>query len=111
MNNKLPPLKEKDIEKQIVSVLQRVGALVIQTHGQIWNKVPPKAGISDLIACLDGKCIAIEVKRPGGKLTENQERFLHDVRAAGGIAFVAYDVVDVVKALGLKVRLMPMFGG
>jgi hypothetical protein len=34
---------------------------------------------------------------------------LHNVRAAGGIAFVAYSVDDVVRELGLAVQLYPLF--
>lgn len=105
------PLTESNITLQIKHMLEKLGAQVIQTHGQIWAKIPPFAGLSDLIVNIDGKFVAIEVKRPSCKLTALQEQFLHDVRAAGGIAFVAYSVEDVVRELGLKVKLYPLFGG
>lgn len=98
------PIKETDITRQIKDVLKHAGAFPIKIAGG-----PFMHDISDLLVCLDGKFVAIEVKRPQGKLTEGQERFLHNVRAAGGIAFVAYSVDDVVAQLGLKARLYPMF--
>lgn len=42
-----------------------------------------------------GKFVAIEVKRPGGKVSADQSAFLEGVRAAGGIGIVAYSVKDV----------------
>lgn len=98
------PIKETDITRQIKDVLKHAGAFPIKIAGG-----PFQHDISDLLVCLDGKFVAIEVKRPQGKLTDGQERFLHNVRAAGGIAFVAYSVDDVVAQLGLKARLYPMF--
>ena len=77
-------------------------------------------GVSDIIGLVPGRAIrevskgvfechphpygrffAIEVKRPGGRLTANQAAFLAAVRAHGGIAFVAESVEDVRKELGL----------
>lgn len=98
------PLKETDITKSIKDVLKHCGAFPIKIAGG-----PFQHDIADLLVCLDGRFVAIEVKRPKGKLTDGQERFLHNVRAAGGKAFVAYSVDDVVRELGLDVKLYPMF--
>lgn len=57
-------------------------------------------GISDVIGCMKGgRLIAVEVKRPGKKATEDQASFLDAVRKAGGVAILAYSVDDVVKAM------------
>lgn len=98
-------LKESDISKQIRSLLFQVGGLPIKIAGGAYQR----PGISDFLVCLEGRFIAIEVKKPGLKMTEKQELFQHEVRAAGGIAFVAYSVDDVVRELGLDVKLYPMF--
>lgn len=98
-------LSESDISKQIRQLLFRVGAFPIKIAGGPYQK----PGISDWLVCFEGRFIAIEVKKPGGKLTEKQEQFLHDVRAAGGIAFVAYSVDEVIENLGLSVKLNPLF--
>lgn len=54
-------------------------------------------GVSDIIGCLpkSGRFLAIEVKRPGGKATQEQQNFLDTINEAGGLAFVATSVEDV----------------
>src|SRR3990167_1003349 len=46
-----------------------------------------------------GRFLAIEVKRAQGLVTPAQQRFLDQVTAAGGTAFVARSVDDVARAL------------
>lgn len=41
-----------------------------------------------------GQFVAVEVKRPGGRTTEQQEQFLAMVRQRGGLAGVARSVDD-----------------
>ena len=53
-------------------------------------------GISDILGIFsDGRMIAIEIKRPGAKPTEDQGAFLRIVQNCGGIAFVATSVEEV----------------
>src|SRR5690348_4900051 len=54
-------------------------------------------GVSDIIGLLPptGRFLAIEVKRPGGKATQEQQHFIDTINAAGGLAFVAYSVEEV----------------
>ena len=63
-------------------------------------------GISDIIGIYRGRFLAIEVKRPGNKLSDKQAQFLRSVSASGGIAMVAYSVDDVINDLGLKDKLL-----
>ena len=59
-----------------------------------------KRGISDLIGQMkDGRFLACEVKREGAKLMDHQRDFLNEVRANGGVAFVARNLADVETAL------------
>jgi len=52
-------------------------------------------GLSDIIGMLkDGRFLAVEIKRPGGKLTTNQREFLTLVAHAKGVAFRADSVND-----------------
>lgn len=53
------------------------------------------AGIPDIIVCYRGKFIALEAKRPGGKLTKLQEKTIKDIRAAGGKVYVVMSVDEV----------------
>ena len=49
-----------------------------------------ETGIADLIGVINGKGVALELKTPGGrhKLSPEQENFLADWSAAGGMAAV-----------------------
>jgi hypothetical protein len=59
-------------------------------------------GCSDVIGQLTtGQFLAIEVKRPSGKTTPEQQAFLQQVAAHGGIALVARSADDVIAALGV----------
>ena len=57
-------------------------------------------GQSDILGMLrDGRFLAVEVKRPGGRLTSEQAAFLAGVSQQGGVAIVATDVHDVLTVL------------
>lgn len=105
MRNSNQKINETSITRLIKQVLFQCGAFPIKIAGGPYQK----PGISDLLICYEGKFVAVEVKKPGGKLSPLQEQFLHDVRTAGGIAFVAYSVDDVVRELKLQVKLYPIF--
>lgn len=46
-----------------------------------------------------GQLIAIEVKTPKGKVSEDQKEFLKKIESFGGIALVARSLDDVIKAM------------
>jgi hypothetical protein len=57
-------------------------------------------GSSDLIGWTkDGRFLAIEVKTPGKKATEDQEWFLAAVRTAGGVGITATSGEDALRQL------------
>jgi hypothetical protein len=67
------------------------------------------AGIPDIVVCLKGRFVAIEVKAPGKtkNTTPLQDYALGRIRQTGGIAFVA-DSVDTVKTkLSLEGLVIP----
>lgn len=58
-------------------------------------------GCPDVLGQLtDGRLLGVEVKAPKGKPSPEQTAFLARINGAGGVAFVARSLVDVVKALG-----------
>ena len=95
---RLKPLLESEITATIREMLERLNARTIKICGGPYQE----NGIADLLVCLDGKFIAIEVKRPGCKPTPLQIKFLDEIRRAGGIAFIASSLEDVVRELGSK---------
>jgi hypothetical protein len=58
-------------------------------------------GVSDIIGCIPktGRFLAIEVKRPGGKPSPEQQQFIDMINGAGGLAFLAMSVEDVISKL------------
>ncbi len=58
-------------------------------------------GCPDVLGMLtDGRLLGVEVKSPTGKLRPEQSIILERIRGAGGVAFVARDLRDVMRELG-----------
>jgi len=66
--------------------LESLGARVIKYHGSAMNE----AGVSDLLVCLKGQFIALEIKMEGKKPRPNQIAFIESIIKAGGKAGVVY---------------------
>ncbi len=66
-----------------------------KVHGSMYQK----AGVPDIIACINGYFVAIEIKRPGGVVSPLQQFNIDEIHRNGGVAFVAYSVEDVHKQL------------
>lgn len=82
---------ETKVQSKIIKYMKSLGAHVINT-----TKVSPN-GTADLLCCLDGRFIAIEVKRSKKEdLPDIQTYQIKKVRNAGGISFYAHSV-DCVK--------------
>ncbi len=57
-------------------------------------------GVSDILAVLPGgRFLAVEVKAPKGKVSPLQQQFIDAVNQAGGLAFVARSVEEVIRIL------------
>ena len=58
-------------------------------------------GCPDVLGQLkDGRLLGVEVKAKTGRLRPEQAVFLERIRGAGGVAFVARDLRDVLRELG-----------
>ena len=53
----------------------------------------------DLICCVNGWMCGIEVKNEKGIVSEQQEVHIHNIIKAGGIAFVARSLEEVLEKL------------
>ncbi len=49
-----------------------------------------KAGIPDIIACVNGKLVGIEVKAPDGKPSELQKRNIRLINECEGMGYILY---------------------
>ena len=87
-------------EASIVNAIQRFLKTVPRcftwkTHGGVYGT----AGIPDIIACVDGRFFAFEVKTASGKATQLQQATIRKILAAGGTALVVRSVDEVRDAL------------
>lgn len=57
--------------------------------------VASKSGTPDLLACIDGKFFAFEVKGKGDTKKELQSEKLNEIAKAGGYGGYVYSILDV----------------
>lgn len=76
---------EKRVKTKVEAVLKNEGAYYFfpATHGY------GRSGVPDIIACVNGRFLAIECKAGGNKPTALQVREIENIRLAGGVAVVA----------------------
>jgi Holliday junction resolvase len=79
-------MKEKTFENKIKEYIKERGGYYVKYFGCGFST----AGTPDLLCCINGKFVAIEVKGDGGKPTELQKHKIESIQKAGGIALVVY---------------------
>ena len=85
---------EKTIEKNIRTYLDSLNAYHIKIHGSAFMA----AGTPDILTCVGGHFVGIEVKRKTGGVVSPLQKFkIREIQNAGGIALVARSVEDVKK--------------
>lgn len=87
---------EKTIVKAIIAEIKRQGGYAIKTHGNAYSV----RGTPDVLACLNGKMIAIECKNEKGVLSKLQEIELKKWNDAGALTGVARSLEDAKKIMG-----------
>lgn len=83
---------EKNFENKIKKYLKEIGAWEIKYwSGKSMNgKQFTKNGIPDILACVNGYFVAIEVKAQNGKPSELQIYTINEIRKSNGFAMVVY---------------------
>jgi hypothetical protein len=97
---------EKKVKDKVKAIL---------TAHEVYFFMPPangygRAGVPDIIACVNGWFLAIETKANGGKPTALQIREIETIRRNNGVAVVVdetnYDMLpDLIKKLKADTRL------
>jgi len=84
-------MKEQDIQRKIIKYLEANGAYVVKVVSAT------KSGIPDILACIKGEFIAIEVKTPKtiNNVSKLQKYNLAAIEVAGGKAIVAKSLEDI----------------
>jgi len=85
-------MAEKDIVSAILGYLKSVpDCFAWKEHGGMYGT----AGIPDIIACINGRFFAFEVKTPSGKLTRIQQVTIDKICSAGGQAYKVTSLIEV----------------
>lgn len=78
---------EKKFENEIKDFLK---SLPKTWFFKYWAGPMSKAGVPDIIACVAGTFVAIEVKAPNGKPSELQKRNIRIINECGGLGYILY---------------------
>ena len=89
-------MREQPIQTKIIEYLTSNGGYAVKVVQAT------KAGVPDVVCCLHGKFIAIEVKKPKLNASPLQDYNVKRVEAAGGIAFVAHSLDEVKQELNRR---------
>lgn len=99
-------MNESEIQARIMIALSELGCTVWRNNtgaykdGNRYIRYGLTKGSSDLIGLTKcGRFLAIEVKQPGKKPTNDQINFINHVNAKNGVGFVAYSVEDAKQKL------------
>ena len=88
--------QEKQFENQVKRFLKDNGAWFVKT----WSNGIQRKGIPDIIACVNGYFVGIELKAENGKPSELQLWNIAKIRESGGIGIVLYpDQFDMFKRI------------
>lgn len=82
---------EKQVENKIKKWLEQNNHWYFKVHGGAFQKT----GVPDIIACINGKFVAIEVKRSdGGIVSELQKAQIQKIKNSGGLVGVAHNIEE-----------------
>ena len=85
-------MAERDIVAAILRLLKKTPRCFYwKEHGGMYGT----AGIPDIIACVDGRFVAFEVKTETGQLSKLQKVTLGRIREAGGRAYMVRSAAEV----------------
>jgi hypothetical protein len=98
-----PPGPEAMLTKSVRQLLKAAGIFHYKNFGGLGS--PP--GLPDITGCLkDGRAFWIELKAPRGVVSPAQQDFIDRINQAGGCAFIARSIDDVIEGLGLQDRFL-----
>lgn len=86
---------ESKVKKDIKAYLKSIGAVVIPIPGGAYGS----NGAPDMVACYEGRFIALEGKANDGKQADWQKLRQRQIERAGGIYVLAWSVDDVRRAI------------
>lgn len=88
-------MSEQKIQAAIRKWLEDRGVYVVKVI------TANRAGVPDLVCCINGTFVGIEVKQPGKKPSPLQLAHLQQIRDAGGDGWIATSVSEIKQAYTL----------
>ena len=82
---------EKKIENECKNILLKHGIYHFKNHGSAFTE----PGRPDIVACMNGKFYAIEIKKPGGIISKVQEFTKKKIEKSGGFYHFIDDPEDL----------------
>ena len=79
---------EKSFEIKVKKYLQSFGKQI--WHFKVWGGGYQRSGIPDLIACVNGIFVAIELKSDSGKASELQKYNIKLINKSNGLGIILY---------------------
>ena len=77
---------EKNFENKIKNMLRNEGAYFVKFFANAYTK----SGVPDILACVNGYFVGIEVKAENGHPSDLQIYNIEHIRRSGGFGFVVY---------------------
>ena len=94
-------MKESSLQASILKRLRERGAWAVKYQAGPFSRM----GVPDLLCCIPkdnvGRFVAIEVKRPAGRMTKLQMKEIGDIKNAGGHATVIRSMEELERFLEL----------
>lgn len=79
-------MREKSFENKIKNFLDSIGAVWYKQFGCSYTK----AGTPDLLCCVNGHFVAVEVKAENGRPSPLQLYNIDKISKAGGVVYILY---------------------
>lgn len=80
-------MTEKQFQKKVIKYLK---ATPKTWFVKVWGGGFQRSGIPDLICCVNGVFIAVELKGGDGRVSELQKMNIRQINEAGGIGLILY---------------------
>ena len=88
-------MKEKNIENKIKRHLGDIGAYFVKFHATAFTR----SGVPDILACINGRFVAIEVKQEQGRISPLQEAHRRQIIKSGGVSLIVWSYEGYLQAM------------
>jgi Holliday junction resolvase len=79
--------KEKNFQNKVEKFLNDEGIYYIKYWG---GGIYTRSGIPDLVCCVKGVFVSVELKANGGRVSDLQYYNVEKIHQSGGVAFILY---------------------